>query len=477
MGVRMARTGSRFAAGELVLSVFGTLTFASMGCTTPSAEEEIVGEFLPGVQADDGLLDESRAAFAEVETIGSGAGPIFNGTACGGCHDRSALGGAGTPIERRFGRFEQGAFDPLEHLGGSLRQLFSLGTFVNPNLPAASRGLCASGGPTTCCVPIETNPPEANVRNVGRRTPPLFGLGLVDALPDELFDELAAAQPPEIRGTVRRVPLLVPNPGDPDQFPGALRVARFGWKGNVPSLLQFSADAYLNEMGISSQSCFQGTSLNAFAVELAPNGVRVPDGCDDLAPRQVGPNPGGLDQEHWAQVDNAVGACDGGRTEIQEDVFRFAVFMSALAPPRRGVGEPRGEELFSRIGCAGCHVDMPFRTPTNPAPLVSGESGLSLQLPGDFEFSPFSDFLLHDMGSLGDGIGLQVGDDALATRQMRTAPLWGNRFQNRFLHDGRCGDLRCAILAHDGQAASARNAFQNLDDDDQRMFLQFVRSL
>src|SRR5690606_38723285 len=162
---------------------------------------------------------------------------------------------------------------------------------------------------------------------------PLFGLGLVDAMPDEFFDELAAAQPPEIRGTVRRVPVLVPNPGDPAQSPGALRVARFGWKGNVPSLLQFSADAYLNEMGITSQSCFEGTSLNAFAVELAPNGVRVPDGCDDLAPRQTGPNPGGLDEESWAQVDNAVGACDGGRTEIQEDVFLFAVFMSALAPP------------------------------------------------------------------------------------------------------------------------------------------------
>lgn len=435
------------------------------------------GAVLPFVRAEPALLTRAEAAFRKAETLASGGGPVFSGSACGGCHGRPALGGAGPVTERRFGLFERGAFDPLEHRGGSVLQLASAGTFDNPNLPEASRGSCSSLSPTTCCVPTESEPPEANVRGVGRRTQPLFGLGLVDALPDSFFEELAAAQPPEIRGAVRWVPVLVPNPGDPEQSPGSLRVGRFGWKGNVPSLLQFSADAYLNEMGITTQSCFEGTPLTAFAVELAPNGVPMPDGCDDLAPRQTGPNPGGLDAEQWAQVDDAVGSCDGRRTAIQEDVFLFAAFMTALAPPPRGMSPPGGEKLFRDIGCAGCHSDVAFRTPALPAPIVSGDGTHGAQVPGDFEFRPYSDFLLHDMGNLGDGIGVRAGDDALATRQMRTQPLWGNRFQESFLHDGRCTDLGCAILAHDGQAAAARDAFRALGDADQTRLLQFVRSL
>jgi CxxC motif-containing protein (DUF1111 family) len=98
---------------------------------------------------------------------------------------------------------------------------------------------------------------------------------------------------------------------------------------------------------------------------------------------------------------------------------------------------------------------------------------------------PFSDFLKHDMGSLGDLIGNAPpddpaqgpGDTVADTRFMRTAPLWGLRFRNHLLHDGRCGDVPCAVRAHDGQAAAARNAFNALSGADQHNLVQYVRSL
>jgi len=465
------------------------LALGAAGCSSSSADIDesivaeqanLVGAFLPGLQVDAELLEEARDAFAAVENINEGVGPIFNESACGNCHSNGAMGGAGENIERRFGRFVNGAFDPLANRGGSLRQLFTVANFNNPNLPAGSRGRCQPGNPTLCCVPAEVDAAEATVRNVGRRTQPLFGLGLVDAMPDSFFDGLAAAQPAAIRGTVNRVPVVIPNPGDPTQSINSTRVARFGWKGGVPSLLQFSADAYVNEMAITTQSCFNGTSLNAFAVESAPNGVPVPDGCDDLAERQTGTNPGGLTATQWAQVDDAVGSCDEGRTEIQDDVFLFAVFMTALAPAPRDFSDQisitRGQPIFTSIGCAGCHVATTFRTPANPAPIDIGNGEETIAVPGNFAFNPYSDFLVHDMGALGDQIG-NAGDSVAVTRRMRTQPLWGIRFQNKLLHDGRCGDVACAIRAHDGQAAAARNAFNALSGANQHNVVQFVRSL
>jgi CxxC motif-containing protein (DUF1111 family) len=457
--------------------------------TEPSQQENIstvrhalVGDFLPGLQVSSAdLLDEAEGAFAQVEAITDGVGPIFNERACGNCHFEGALGGSGPNTERRFGRFVT-AFDSLDELGGSLRQLFSLGNFNNPNLPVASRGRCQAGNPTLCCVPVEAEPTQATVRNVGRVTTSLFGLGLVDAMPDSFFDGLAAAQPASIRGVVNRVPIALPNPGDSSQVVGGTRVGRFGWKAGVPSLIQFSGDAYVNEMAITTQSCIRGATVNAFALESAPNGLpgTFLDGCDDLAPRQTGPNPGGLTAAQWAQVDDPVGVCTNGRTEVQDDVFLFAVFMTALAPAPRDFSDQisidRGQPLFNSAGCAGCHVTTTFRTPSTPPAVRIGDAAEFIRVPGNFAFNPFSDFLKHDMGTLGDRIG-NDGDALATTRQMRTAPLWGIRFRNRLLHDGRCQDVACAIRAHDGQGAAARNAFNALSGDNQHNVVQFVRSL
>src|SRR5262249_27460465 len=158
----------------------------------------------------------------------------------------------------------------------------------------------------SCNPPVEVEPAEATVHNVGRVTTPLFGLGLVDAMPDSFFTGLAANEPSATRGVANIVATVLPNDRDAGQSIGGLRVGRSGGKAAAPTLRQFAAAAYMNEMGTTTQSCFRGTSIPAFATESAPNGIPVPPGCDDLAP----PAPAGAP----AGTDDAVGSCAGGLT-------------------------------------------------------------------------------------------------------------------------------------------------------------------
>jgi CxxC motif-containing protein (DUF1111 family) len=412
-----------------------------------SAQSEItLGSHLAGI--DDVGFAEARDNFNLVENIDDGVGPVFNEVACGRCHTLGAIGGSGEQIERRFGRVANGVFRDLANEGGSLRQLQTLGSFRN--------------GTRSCTVPLEREPADATVRNVGRLTTPLFGLGLVDAMPDSFFVQLANAEPTDVRGIVKRVPVLLPNPRDASQGIGSVRVARFGWKDDISNLATFAADAYKNEMGITTQHCFRGQSITAFATESAPNGTAQSAGCDDLAP----PAPAGVP----VGTDDAVGPCAPGQTELQGDIQNFINFMTFLAPTERDLSDAAavnaGAPVFNQIGCNGCHVTTTFRTP-NPAP-----NGV----PGNFAFNPFSDFLVHDMGALGDQIG-NDGDSVAVTRRMRTAPLWGIRFRNHLLHDGRTGDVATAIRAHDGQGRASATAFTQLSAGDQHNVVQFVRSL
>src|SRR5262249_47311997 len=128
--------------------------------------------------------------------------------------------------------------------------------------------------------------------------------------------------------------------------------------------------------------------------------------------------------------------------------------------------QPPGQGLFTSTGCANCHTTQTFTTPRRPTNGV----------PGNFAFHPFSDFLLHDMGSLGDQIG-NAGDSQATTRLMRTAPVWGIRFRTKLLHDGRATDVPTAIRAHDGQGANAAQQFNRLGSRDQNSLVNFVRSL
>jgi len=117
--------------------------------------------------------------------------------------------------------------------------------------------------------------------------------------------------------------------------------------------------------------------------------------------------------------------------------------------------------VFSAVGCSHCHWDT-FRTADSPVASLDHVT-----------FHPYSDFLLHDMGSLGDGI--QTGD-ALGG-EFRTAPLWGLSVLTKFLHDGRAATVKDAILAHDGQGRKARDRFAGASPDDQAALLAFVSSL
>ena len=143
---------------------------------------------------------------------------------------------------------------------------------------------------------------------------------------------------------------------------------------------------------------------------------------------------------------------------------QFADFMAFLAPPpiqpipRVGQG---GDQIFAAIGCAQCHVPT---MQSGPSPVAALNNVV---------FRPFSDFLLHDMGSLGDGI---VQGSTGAT-EMRTAPLWGLRNVTAFLHDGRAASIQAAILAHDGQASHARDQFSQLSSSDMSRLVAYLRSL
>ena len=198
-----------WAMGSLIIS-----GGVAAGCAAQPDEEEVTfsateqavtavaGDPLPGISATD--FAAAKAAFVTVEGIDDGLGPVFNEKSCGNCHTQGAAGGAGVQIERRFGRFDNGVFNSLANEGGSLRQLFSVGSFTGLNGKA-------------CSAPVEVEPADATVRNVGRLTTPLFGAGLIDTIPDSVIAANASNQPSTVRGTINQVPVLLPNPLDPDR--------------------------------------------------------------------------------------------------------------------------------------------------------------------------------------------------------------------------------------------------------------------
>ncbi|MBI3716926.1 MAG: hypothetical protein HY255_13120 [Betaproteobacteria bacterium] len=362
-----------------------------------------LGGPLPGLtSAQREAFDAGRIEFENVETPASGLGPIFNNVSCVACHSRPAIGGASGITVTRFGRSENGVFDALESKGGSLLQQFA----INPAVR-------------------ETIPPEANV--IARRiTTPLFGAGLIEAIPDQAIRQNAAAQKPD--GITGRVAVIK------DPASGDMRVGRFGWKAQHATLLSFAGDAYNNEMGITNR---------LFPTENAPNGnVELLKRFDRLADPEdtVDPNTG------------------------RSDIDASADFMRLLAAPVPAALTPSaaaGQTLFTQAGCAACHTPS-YQSGRSPIAALDRKT-----------VNLFSDLLLHDMGSLGDGIGQA---DA-GTSEMRTAPLWGLRFRRQLLHDGRAGNTDTAIREHDGEAAIARNRYLGLSALEKRQLLDYLNSL
>ena len=425
------------------LAAILALPLAAGGCSdlmdesTAADNSAALGDALAGTNATQ--FAAARANFALTEVQGDGLGPIFNERSCGACHANGALGGQGQQIERRYGTLTNGVFNGLANTGGSLRQLFGIGGF-NPS-PGVN---CQSG--------TDANPAPGATIFAGRGTTPTFGLGLVERIPDGTIQGIAAAQPASIRGVAVTNTIHL---SDGQFTRGQSHVSRFGWKNVHASLSDFAGDAYLNEMGITTTSCAAGAVVRDFATENRANRAgtnAVINGCpDDMVP--------GVDDDFAAEENN----CAGGLTEVQDDVANFAFFMRNLAGPPRGIDNSNGRGLteFNREGCNGCHVTTTFTVSQN------GRS---------FSFQPFSDFLVHDMGALGDGIG-NDGDSVAVTRRMRTAPLWGIRFRNGLLHDARTSDKATAISQHSGQGAAAASAFATATAAQRNDLLLFLSSL
>ena len=364
------------------------------------------GDPLPGLTPDEfeafnlGLED-----FLEVEDAEEGLGPAYNGTSCAGCHNVPAVGGIAPMTEVRAGRrLSDGSFEDFDAERGSLFQMLSI--------------------PTHGCQSVI--PPDANV--IARRAPiPLFGAGLVEAIPDETI--IALEDPLDLNqdGVSGRAARIV------DRQSGEVRVGRFGWKAQVATLIVFAGDAYRNEMGITND-LFPGELTFKLSAEQLRECDPVPD------PEDV-PEPGtGL-----RGIDN------------------FEAFMKFLAPVSRGPITPAvlgGREVFESVGCATCHVPM-LETGRNVNPL--------------FDRRPvplFSDLLLHDIGT-GDGIRQAEGGPA----ELRTPALWGLRFRRPLLHDGSAPTIADALLAHHGEARRTMQRLATLSHETIVELMAFLESL
>jgi len=364
------------------------------------------GDPLPGLTPRE--FEEFRLGlddFTEVETSEEGLGPAFNGTSCAVCHSVPAIGGGGIMLETRAGyKDADGNFRGLNKDGDTLMHLFSV--------------------PTHNCQPIIPD----DVTIIARRAPiPLFGAGLVEAIPDETLLALEDPQDRNRDGVSGRAAMIT------DVATGERRVGRFGWKAQHATLLAFGADAYRNEMGITND-LFPNESLFGIADELLRRCDPRPD-PEDVRERSTG----------------------------RRGIDNFESFMRFLAPVSRGPLDEQtreGERIFSNIGCAACHVPV-LTTGTSANPLFHRQA-----------VPLFSDLLLHDIGT-GDGIRQSAGEPD----EIRTPALWGLRLRRPLLHDGSAATIEDAIARHRAEADLARRGFDRLTPTDRQRLLAFLRSL
>ncbi len=351
-------------------------------------------------------FNDNRFIFEEVETVGDGLGPTYNAQSCGECHQNVATGGASQIAEHRTGRLANNRF--FESLGGSLIQSRA----TNPEI-------------------MERVAFEDAVRTFRISTNTL-GNGFIESIANSTLIAIRDRQPANMRGTALIVPVLEAN--------SSARIGRFGWKSQHASLESFSADAYVNEMGITSP----------------------------LFPEEN--TSSGRDVSHYDEVADPE---DDG-----EDIVAFANFMRSTKAPSRGpiTAEVRaGETLFNQIGCATCHI--PLIITAAPGTSINGGTFIVPDALGNKIIHPYSDFLLHNIGT-GDGIPvLPTVEFASTANQIRTAPLWALRTRNRLMHDGLTFTRQEAIHRHAGQAANVTRRYNALSGAQKNQLLAFLDSL
>jgi len=272
--------------------------------------------------------------------------------------------------------------------------------------------------------------------NVVFRIPtPVFGLGLVENVPDS---NLEAAQG-ENRNLAESLGIRI---GVFNRSANDGTITRFGWKAQNKSLLIFAGEAYNVEQGVTN--------------EAFPNKRETDPSCQY----------NGLPEDSTNLMNFFHSGSDA--SDYSSDVVNFAAFARLSAPPTPmadTASTARGRQVFQYIGCHACHV----MTQTTGQSEYTGQSKVS--------FSPLSDFALHDMGSgLADGISQGKASGS----EFRTAPLWGIGQRLFFLHDGRTSDLYQAITAHASRGSEANKVISNfemLSSTDQQALLNFLRSL
>jgi CxxC motif-containing protein (DUF1111 family) len=432
----------RFFIGAVVLS-FALATAAQQIQEAPTGFDNKSN----GV-ADDATHQADQVKFDEVEALTDGLGPLYNAQSCRECHQNPTSGGPSQVTELRVG-----------HLGPNKR-------FQNPEIPIAHgtetitgrslvnlRAICPSGAfPNT---EIQERVPDSETIRTTRLSLNLLGDGFVEALADQTLIDLSRDQCKTSHGKICGQVLYVPIV----EAPGQTGVGRFGWKDQQASLLSFSGDAYLNEMGITNR--------------LFPD--EVTKLCNTASEPNDQPGPDGL-----------------------SDIDRFARFMRATKAPARDAqlaetaAAKRGAELFDKIGCAACHV----RSLTTAAPGTKINGG-TFTIPDALArktFHPYGDFLLHNVGT-GDGIvmamqehygrnmyqiqwkNLSLEGFASTQNKVRTPPLWGVRMHPQLMHDGQSVTLGDAILRHLGEAAQVTQRFKKLNISDQKALIEFLKSL
>jgi CxxC motif-containing protein (DUF1111 family) len=382
---------------ELKWALCWSLTLC--GCKVPQ-----LGEPLADLTREQyAQFQEGKKVFEREFEPKDGLGPLFNSVSCAECHERPALGGIGDEVEIHATRFvAPNLCDPLFQQGGPVIQ------------QNATPLLRAKG--------IEKEQIPAAATAQGRRsTPPLFGFGLVDAIPEATI--LAREDPKDANhdGIIGRANRTIDG-----------RLGRFGRKAAVATLFDFNAGAFPQEMGVT-------TPLSP--VEETINGTPVPPDTDPA------PDP-----------------------EITvEDIEKVTRFLRFLAPPPpqyltnshdRDLAR-RGKYLFAHLHCAVCHVPSMTTGPSSIAVLDRKTVAL------------YSDLLLHDMGpGLAD---ICLGEAHPA--DFRTELLMGLRFRDQFLHDGSAKTVREAVERHDGEAKTSRDKFKALSEDDKQALLKFLETI
>ncbi len=397
---------------------------------------------------DDATHQADLAKFDEFEQLTDGLGPLYNAQSCRECHQNPVSGGASQVSELRVG-----------HNGPD-------GHFRTPDIPIAhgaetisnrslvnDRAICPSGAfPDK---EIQERVPNTETIRAFRMSLSLFGDGFIEAVADKTLVDLSKHQCDSSHGKICGQVLYVPIV----EAPGQMGVGRFGWKNQHASLLSFSGDAYLNEMGITNR--LQPTEVtNLCNTASEPNDTVGPDGLSDI--------------DHFARFIRA------GKAPARD---------AQLAASANG---KKGEALFNKIGCAICHV--PTLTTAPAGTKINGGTYTIPAALGSVTSYPYGDFLMHNVGT-GDGIlqatpehyGRQVFrqmSDYLSKQnfessrnKIRTAPLWGVRLRPRLMHDGTSLTFLDAISRHDGEASHVKKQFEKLSRADQDAVLEFLRSL